>query len=247
MEIKLDKVYKSEKANKEDSIKDFDVNHPKRPSWVKIVLDGKIIFVKITFNGEAFWYRRYFKDYFFPLENDSTDYKNYYNEISKEYETFVPQNKELAKKVKEFLKELNIEKDSLILDLGSGTGLVTNEIAKDYSVDLLDISEKEIEIAKSKENLKDSEFFVLDLTKEEIPNKYDVIYETMSLDYFKGEKMRLILNKIKNSLKKKGKFIVIDRHIYPEFDDYFKVIKKGKFELETPEGKFDYFYYVGKK
>ena len=246
--IKLDKVYESRKAEEQPAI-EYEKSSKKRPSWVKIKLDKKIIFIKILFNDEAFWYRRYFEDYFFPLEANSEDYKNYYNKIAKDYESYVPQNKLMINILLNFFKELKIKKDSKILDLGAGTGMVTEGIIRGgyKNITLMDISDKELEIAKNKKSLKDANFIILDITKDNIKRKFDVIYETMSLDYFRGEKLVTILEKIKNALFNNVKFIVLDRHIYPEFNNYFKKIKSGKFALETPEGSFNYYYYVGEK
>lgn len=247
-EIKLDKVYESKRVDSQLNI-GYDKNSKKRPSWIRVKLDKKVIFIKILFKEEAFWYRRYFEDYFFPLEATSEDHKNYYNEIAKNYESYVPQNKIMINILLDFFKELKIKKDSKILDLGAGTGLVTEGIVKEgyNNIVLADISEEELKIAKDKELLKNSKYQTIDLTNDEILGKFDIIYETMSLDYFKGEKMQVILEKIKNALNTNGKFIVIDRHIYPEFNNYFKEIKSGKTELGTPEGKFDYYYYIGEK
>jgi len=247
-QIKLDKIYESKKV-KELSVIKYDKNSKKRPSWVKVKLDKKIIFIKILFNNEAFWYRRYFEDYFFPLDATSEDHKNYYNEIAKNYESYVPQNKLMINILLDFFKELKIKKNTKILDLGAGTGMVTEGIVEEgyKNITLLDISEKELEIARKKELLKNANYIIADLTKEDTKGKFDVIYETMSLDYFKGDKMKIILEKVKNALINGGKFIVIDRHIYPEFNNYFNEIKSGKIALETPEGVFDYYYYVGER
>jgi len=246
--IQLHKVYESKTVEGQPEIR-FDQSNKKRPSWVKLELDKKVIFIKILFNDEAFWYRRYFRDYFFPLESTSEDYKNYYNEIAQNYENFIPQNKKMRQIILDFLKELGIKKDSSILDLGAGTGIVTEGIAKEgyNNLTLLDLSKKELEIAKKKKELKNASYIECDLTKDEIKGKYDVIFATMSLDYFKGEQLFKILEKIKNALNEGGKLIVIDRHIYPEFNKFFKEIKSGKIGLETPEGLFDYYYFVGKK
>ena len=219
--IKLDKVYRSE-IIAEQSIIHYDNKCKKRPSWVKINLDKKIIFIKIIFYDETFWYRRYFKDYFFPLNFTSEDYKNYYDEIAEYYESYVPQNKKMGKIVLDIFKENNISKKSKILDLGAGTGFVTEAIVEEgyKNLTLLDISKNEVEIAKTKKSLKNCNFIIADITKEDIGSNYEVIFETMVIDYFKGDKMPEILKKIKNALTEKGKFIVIDRHIFQEFDDF---------------------------
>lgn len=246
--IELDKIYESKKVEKQPLI-EYDKNSKKRPSWGKIKLNKKIIFIKILFNGEAFWYRRYFEDYFFPLEATSEDTKNFYNETAEKYEGFVPHQKEIAKRLIIFFKELNINKNSKILDLGAGTGVVTEEIVKENykNITLLDISENELEIAREKESLKNADFVIADLTKEKIEGKYDLIIETLAFNELIKKDILTIFKNIRESLNYRGIFIMIDRHIYPELNSFFKEIKSGKFPLKTPGGIFEYYYFIGKK
>lgn len=245
---KIDKIYISTPVN-DIEIEDQDTKNSKRPSWIKAKVDTKAIFIKVISNDEAFWYRRYFEDYFFPLEKSSEDYKNYYNHIANEYENFTPQNKNISEKIVEFLKKYNISFNSGILDLGSGTGIVAQNLVKNgfKNVSLLDISEEELKIALTKKELAERPSFVIDLTKEQIPYMYDHIVESMSLDYFKGEQLSLILDKIYTSLNHKGFFIMVDRHLNPLLNQFFKEIESGEINLETPSGNFDYFYYIGQK
>lgn len=246
--IKLEKIYTSKTYDKDIELK-VDEKNNNRPSWVEVKVDPDVIFIKILFNGEAFWYRRYFRDYFFPLEHTSKDYELYYDKIAKDYESFVPQNKDIAKFLISVLNEFKVDKKSNILDVGAGTGLVTEHLAKEgyNKLTLLDISGEELEVAKSKVQLKNANFQRVDLTREGINGKYDFAFETMALDYFKGTELTSILNKIKKSLKNQGMFIAIDRHIPKEFDEIFTKIKRGSIKLSTPEGSFDYYYFVGKK
>ncbi len=69
----------------------------------------------------------------------------------------------------------------------------------------------------------------------------------MSLDYFNKDQLKNILFKIKNMLKNRGIFIVVDRHIYQEYFKEFPDGDQGFFELKTPEGKWRYDYFVGVK
>lgn len=248
-ETKIDKLYISTPLTDKIIIEEKDLNHKKRPSWIKSKIDEKAIFVKIIHNNEAFWYRRYFKHYFFPLEKSSEDYKNYYNHIAKEYESFTPQNKKIGDFISKKLKEINISFKNKILDFGCGTGIIAKNVVRAgfENVLLLDISEKQIEIALSKKELKNKKIFIIDLTKQEIPEKYDVIVESMSLDYFKGDQLKFILNNINSSLESEGVFIMVDRHLNPQLKTIFKEIQSGEFLLETNEGNFDYFFFVGKK
>lgn len=245
--LKLDKVYLSEKYQENVKLKS-DHLYKIRPSWIKVRLDKKVIFIKILVNGEAFWYRRYFKDYFFPLESTSEDYKNYYNFIAEEYESFIPQNKNIGNFLVSLFEKFKVNKKDNLLDVGAGTGLVSEIVAMSgyNNLTLLDISKKELDIAKRKIPLKTSAFQIKDLTKQEIDGKYDTVFETMSLDYFKDQELTTILKKIKDSLNKGGLFFAIDRHIPSEFGEIFKKIEEGKIALDTPEGNFDYYFFIGR-
>lgn len=246
--INIDKGYRSEKVGDQPSFI-YDKNNKKRPSWIKVSLDKNIIFIKILFNDEAFWYKRYFDDYFLPFEATSDDMKNFYNETAEKYESFIPHQKEVAKRLVLFLREHGIKKDSKILDLGAGTGMVTEEIAKEgyKNLTLLDISDKELEVAKNKASLKNASFIAADLMKDEIKGKYDVIVETLAFNEILERNILTILKNIKESLNEGGFFIMIDRHLSLKLNSFFKEIKKGKFSLETSGGKFDFYYFVGEK
>ncbi|MDP2926061.1 MAG: methyltransferase domain-containing protein, partial [Nanoarchaeota archaeon] len=193
-------------------------------------------------------YRRYFQDYFFPFETDSEDTKNFYNSIAEKYESFVPHQKEVGGVLIKLFKDLNIKKDAKILDIGAGTGIVTEELASQgfTKLTLLDISKEELNIAKSKELLKNAKFIEADLTKYKIREKYDVIFETLAFNELIEKNILIILKNIRDSLEEKGIFIMIDRHIFPELNSFFKEIKNGKFALKTPEGVFDFYFYIGK-
>ena len=127
--IQLEKIYISEKAKRIPFT--HGSYHLNRPSWIRINDENKRIqFIKIIIENEPFWYRRYFDDYFFPLNPESKDYKNYYDEISSKYDSYVPQNKEFTRLINSFCRNY-ISKNAKILDLGAGTGIISQALAKE--------------------------------------------------------------------------------------------------------------------
>ncbi|MBI2499448.1 class I SAM-dependent methyltransferase [Candidatus Woesearchaeota archaeon] len=176
------------------------------------------------------------------------DYKNYYNHIAKNYESFVPHEKEIGSILLNFYKELNISKEIKILDLGAGTGIVAEELVKNgfKDITLLDISKNELDIARSKKILKNIKVIEADLTKTKILGRYDSIIETMVFNELNNSELFKILTNIKNALKKNGLFIMIDRHLIDGLDKFFTELKKGKIKIKTPEGIFDFYFYIGK-
>ena len=246
--IKLDKLYFSKKAKKEYKFK-YDKKNKKRPSWLMFKeLPKEVQFIKILINEEAFWYRKYFENYFFPLNNNYEDYENYYDKIASIYDKIVPHNKGIAKFIIKQLSKFKVHNNSSLLEIGAGTGLVSEQIAKAgyRHITLVDISKASLEIAKKRKNLSRCKFIKANLLNFRSDSKVDIVYNSMSLDYFNERELNHILKLTKQNLEKNGFFISIDRHIYKEYKNNFKELDSGWFNLNTKEGKFRYYYFVGK-
>ena len=246
--IILDRFYFGEDVNKKYKF-NYDRKNNKRPSWVLIYKAPKNLnFIRISIDNETFWYRKYFENYFFPLDATKEDHEIYYDRIAKEYDKLVPQNKEIANFILKQLIDFKIQNYAPILEIGAGTGLISEKIAKsDYNnLTLLDISGKALKIAKDKKVLTHCKFIKSDILQFKSKKKFNVIYSSMALDYFNEEELDNIINIIKKHLIKNGFFICVDRHISKQYGDSFKKIKQGYFFLDTSVGKWRYDYFIGK-
>lgn len=249
--IKLDRVYISTPVKKEHKFR-YDKKNKKRPSWIQVEDVPKgTNWIKIVKNGEAFWYRIYFQNYFFAVKNTPQDYENYYDEISSIYEELVgPQTPKMGKKILNILQKNGINKKTEILELCSGTGNISEILAKNgyNKINLVDISSKELAIAKKKEILSKCKFTKADITNFKPNKKYDVIINSMGLDYFEEEQMKKIFKMISNSLTPKGIFISITLHEHPEYTYYLDKIEGKSFMIQTLDaGKYRFEYFVGKR
>ncbi len=246
--IKLDKFYVATDVKKDYKIR-FDKKNKKRPSWIQISSPPKgTYWIKIINNKEAFWYRQYFENYFFPVKHSPEDYENYYDEISSRYEKIVPQNIKIGEKIINILKKYKISKNTEILDLCAGTGNISEILAKEgyEKIHLVDISSKELLIAKKKKTLKKCTFTKADITKYKSNKKYDLIINSMGIDYFEEESMKKIFKMIANSLTPKGIFVFVCLHEHPEYTYYLTKIEGKSFMLDTPDaGRYRYEYFVG--
>src|SRR3989344_9172302 len=135
-----------------------------------------------------------------------------------------------------------------MLELGAGTGLVSEEIINNgyKNLTLMDISSKSLEIAKKKKLLSNCKFIKANILDFKSKAKFTIIYNSTSLDYFNEYELDKILKLTKKNLAKNGLFISVDRHIYKQYDDNFKKIDLGDFLLNTPTGKWKYYYFIGK-
>ena len=250
MEFKITNVYINKDA--EDYKITYDHLNKKRPSWIRFEKHPeKISFIKILLNNENFWYRLYFENYFFPLLTTPNDYEYFYDEISKKYESFVPQNSKIGEFILNLLEKRNLSKNTNILEICAGTGLISEKIVgggyKNYT--LLDCSKKCLDVAKNKNLLKNCKFIKTNLLEFKSDEKFDLIISSMGLDldYFNHSDMSNIFSNFQKILKSNGLFVCIDRHIYYDiYKKFFENIESSTFFLESEKGKNRYECFVGR-
>ena len=103
------------------------------------------------------------------------------------------------------LKMIEKECSGNILDLGCGTGSVSNYLYdKGFNIEGCDVSKRRLNIAKNKN--KNIPYFLFDIDKEILKKKYDTIIMMGILEGIESLPWD-ILKKLKKSLKKNGKII----------------------------------------
>lgn len=125
----------------------------------------------------------------------------YYNKNAKEYfDTTI--NGDMKKAYDLFLKDL--EKGSLILDFGCGSGRDSKFfIENGYLVDAIDGSSELCKLASEYIN---QEVKCMDFNDLNVINKYDAVWACSSIIHVKKENLKDILIKIANSIKNGGVF-----------------------------------------
>jgi len=136
---------------------------------------------------------------------------NVFEEIAKRYDT--EERIEIAKViVKQVRPELQNSKSKSLIDYGSGTGLISLELADLVdSVLLIDSSKQMLEVAKAKISHKDmtnSNVLYSDFTQETPEDKADIVILSLVLLHIPDTKK--ILQELFNILNSGGKLIIID-------------------------------------
>lgn len=111
------------------------------------------------------------------------------------------------KKIREILELSNVEKNSKILDIGTGTGILISYLLEKSPSKLVgvDISENMIEVARKKYKDEDVKFIVSDIMNFN-EDKYDYIFIYSAYPHFKDkEKLFEHLSKL---LNENGKVII---------------------------------------
>lgn len=191
---------------------------------------------------------------FIPVEFNFKDAEHYYNEFSKIYDKLIkqlPKNVNVAKLMLSFLRKYKRERTIEILDLGAGTGIITELFAKEgyRNITLLDFSKGMLSKAKKRKSLKGCKFVCQDIKNLKLRRKYDVIMSFFSIGmptYFKEEETQSILKELKSSLKKNGLLILVGYYEIPKKNGLFKTLKSGKFIPDKRRGYY-FDYYIGIK
>mgnify|MGYP001278650111 CR=1 FL=1 len=150
---------------------------------------------------------------------DNLDNRRIYDNWAGSYEEYVktleyqgPQS--LVFTLNNFLINTQINKKLDILDFGCGTGLIGLEINKkfnkDFSLDGIDISSKMID--KSREKNIYNNLWNLDITKENIDKKYDIIVS--SGVFLEGHAPFNLINNLLDITKKNGLLFITFRQTY---------------------------------
>lgn len=111
----------------------------------------------------------------------------------------------------------HIPSGSSILIVGGGTGWILSELTKTYASGLkityVEISEKMINLARKHHTGKNEvEFVNLAIEDYSSEQKFDIILTAFLFDNFMEDKVRLVFDKLAQSLKKDGKWLFADFH-----------------------------------
>lgn len=114
------------------------------------------------------------------------------------------------------IKYVSINKFKCILDLGAGTGLLTQKLIEyfpDAHYSLVDISDKMLEIAKERfKNALNIEFVVKDYSVNFPKVKSDLIASALSIHHLDESEKKSLYKNIFRSLNKNGYFLNIDQY-----------------------------------
>ncbi len=110
-----------------------------------------------------------------------------------------------------------------ILDLGAGTGLLTEEIFKKYfrgHFTLIDISEEMLNIAKKrfKEN-RNFKYILGDYLKVDFEESFDIIVSSLSIHHLEDKDKKILYAKVYEILNNDGIFLNADQVLAPSSEN----------------------------
>lgn len=176
------------------------------------------------------------------IQNENFDHKKVvidgYDRCSMNYAKV--RNKENEPSLK-LLTDKLINKDAKILDLGCGNGIPVSKILSKYKLTGIDISEKQIEQAKS--NVPNAKFICTDILEFDFKHNYwDAIVSYYAIFHLKKDEQLILFDKMAKGLRLGGYFLLtltlLNEQGYTE-DDFFGVkMFWENYSLKEYEKKF---------
>ena len=136
---------------------------------------------------------------------------DYFATKAKDYDNEKSRTQNVSTIAKTILQEISFSKKMSIMDFGSGTGLLLSEIAPYVGeITAVDVSSAMTEVLKSKkEEIKCSlQIVQMDLTKENLEQKFDAIISSMTIHHI--EDVLSLFKKFHSLLKDEGTIALAD-------------------------------------
>lgn len=139
-----------------------------------------------------------------------------------------------GKVFKKILKETPIKNNSIILDVGCGTGNFLKLLSKNKTLELhgIDISPKMLKIAKNKLK-KNVKLKLIPVEEMEYENQFDYVFSTESFHHYSNQEQAM--KKFNLALKENGKLIVADLNFGKFLNKIFNKIEPGNQKMNSNE------------
>lgn len=165
---------------------------------------------------------------------DPDTIKLHFDSVAKEYDA---QRKQLIPCFEDYygsaLKLTSLAHDPVrVLDLGAGTGLFSEMIAKKYpgiDLTLIDLSDEMLGIARQRlEEFPNITFIIGDYLNQPIDGSYDMVVSSLSIYHLTAMEKELLFGKVYNLLNPGGIFINADQVLGP--DSYMDLFYKREWK-----------------
>ncbi len=198
--------------------------------------------------------------------------KDFFANKAKDYDKEISRTDNVTNIANLILKELDYSKDMNIMDFGSGTGLLLSKIAPNVGkITAIDISKSMNETLESKRDSIECslDIFEIDLTKENLNQKFDGIISSMTIHHVKDtlelfKKFYEMLNSkgtiaISDLDKEDGSFHKEDTGVFHfgfDREEFVSIAKSAGFKnvkiqsvglVEKPYGKYPVFLLTGNR
>ena len=216
---------------------EVEKNWKVRPAWIKLInIDGllpRFLSVQVSKFGELIY--KSFSAYYFPFDYTNNEERRLMDGMARDYDNMVADafNIPMAKILLDKIPVNEIPLKSRILDLGCGTGIISDLLASQgyKHFTLVDFSQGMLDAAKTKPRLRYARFILTDITNELPDGKYNLVVSVMLFNTFDVKTTETILEKLKFHLKPKAILALVEDTDKPVYAKDFEVLFSGMVDV----------------
>ena len=216
---------------------DVEKNWNLRPAWIRLInFEGtlpRFLSVQVPKFGELIY--KSFGTYYFPFDYTNDEERRLMDGIAKDYDDMVGQtfNMPMAKVLLDKVSLDKLPLKSQILDLGCGTGIISDLLAtQGYKhLTLVDFSRGMLDAAKTKPRLHDGRFILANVTKELPDGKYDLVVSVMLFNTFDEKVTGNIVSGLIPRLNPNSIFATLEDTRKLCYQKYFDQIYEGMVDV----------------
>lgn len=202
-----------------------------RPAWIRISHKTKkaprFLSVRVPKHGELIY--KAFGHYYYPVGYTNDEERRFMNGMAAEYDEMVADvfNIPMAKALLSRLPLKKINKSVHILDLGCGTGIMTELLAREgfSRFTLVDFSKGMLAEAKNKlGRSRMINYEKIDVTKGLPKGIFNAVVSVMLFNTFNDRMTNLILGRLVQKMSKNALFGVVEDSKKPAYAKYFRPV-----------------------
>lgn len=229
--IQIVAQYPTVKVNNKDITYQTEKKWTGRPAWIKIICHRepkpRFLSIRVPKHGELIY--KAFGHYYYPIDYTNDEERRFMDGMAEEYDEMVADtfNTPMAKTLLSRLPLKEINKDGYILDMGCGTGIMAELLAREgfSHFTLVDFSEGMLTQAKNKlARVQMANYESMDITKELPKGVFDVVVSVMLFNSFDNKTTDLILSRLVKQMPKKALFGIIEDTEKSAYSKHFQPV-----------------------
>lgn len=249
-DIRITAQYPLVKVNSGDIAYQAEKKWIERPAWIKVTHNiqkpPRFLSIVVPKYGELIY--KAFGNYYCPIDYTNDEERRFMDGMAADYDAMVADvfNVPMAKALLSQLPLGEIGKNAHVLDLGCGTGILTELLAQIglSHFTLVDFSNGMLIQAKNKlAKIKTIDYERMDIAKKLPKGRFDAIVSVMLFNTFNAKMTDLILGRLSKKMTKNALFGVVEDAEKPAYAKYFNPIVNKVVDI-GPRAKY---IFVGRK
>lgn len=207
-----------------------------RPAWIRlndVEQLPRFVSIQVPKFGELIY--KSFGRYYYPFDYTNDEERRFMDGMALDYDSMVADvfNVPMARALLEKVPLNEVPRDGHVLDLGCGTGIISDILAgQGYrSLTLVDFSQGMLDAAKVKPLLHGAKFVKADVTREIPDGNYSLVVSVMLFNTFDSNQTNSIMQLVLPKLAPSAIFATLEDTEKTTYTKHFETIFSGMVDV----------------